>query len=388
MKILENQQKIKWGITVMIIFFVISMIYFSRKIIEDIKEREIATIERFAKFLEYVSNTDTESLNYFADDILIENHTIPVIVTDEKNNIITHKNIYLKGNESNNIKVLQKVLLSMKKQYEPIKIFIYDDNGEIQNYQYVYYKNSEILEIIILAPYYLILLVLLILSSIYLIFYYSNMAEKDRLWTGLAKETAHQLGTPLSSLIGWNEYIKTKQNIDKDSVTSEIDKDLNRLKTITGRFSNIGSKPSLKKKDLKEVINNSLIYLKKRISKKIITEVEAESINYPYNEQLFSWVIENLYKNSVDAIGEDGKIIIKLFQSKNKIFIDFIDNGIGIKRSDFKKIFNAGYTSKKRGWGLGLALAQRIIKNYHKGKIYVLKSTKMSETIIRIELLK
>ena len=372
----------------MIILFVISMVYFSRKIIEDIKEREIATIERFAKFLEYVSNTDTESLNYFVDDILIENHTIPVIVTDEKNNIITHKNIYLKGNESNNIKVLQKVLLSMKKQYEPIKIFIYDDNGEIQNYQYVYYKNSEILEIIILAPYYLILLVLLILSSIYLIFYYSNMAEKDRLWTGLSKETAHQLGTPLASLIGWNEYIKTKQNIDKDSVTSEIDKDLNRLKTITGRFSNIGSKPSLKKKDLKEVINNSLIYLKKRISKKIITEVEAESINYPYNEQLFSWVIENLYKNSVDAIGEDGKIKIKLFQSKNKIFIDFIDNGIGIKRSDFKKIFNAGYTSKKRGWGLGLALAQRIIKNYHKGKIYVLKSTKKSKTIIRIELLK
>lgn len=388
MKILENQQKIKWGITVMIILFVISMIYFSRKIIEDIKEREIATIERFAKFLEYVSNTDTESLNYFVDDILIENHTIPVIVTDEKNNIITHKNIQLKGNEANNRNVLKKVLLSMKKQYEPIKISIYDVNGEIQNYQYVYYKNSEILEIIILTPYYLILLVLLILSSIYLIFYYSNMAEKDRLWTGLAKETAHQLGTPLSSLIGWNEYIKTKKNIDKDSITIEIDKDLNRLKTITDRFSNIGSKPSLKKKDLKEVINNSLIYLKKRISKKIITEVEAESIEYLYNEQLFSWVIENLYKNSVDAIGEDGKIIIKLFQSKNKIFIDFIDNGIGIKRSDFKKIFNAGYTSKKRGWGLGLALAQRIIKNYHKGKIYVLKSTKMSETIIRIELLK
>ena len=151
------------------------MIYFSRKIIEDIKEREIATIERFAKFLEYVSNTDTESLNYFADDILIENHTIPVIVTDEKNNIITHKNIQLKGNEANNRNVLKKVLLSMKKQYEPIKISIYDVNGEIQNYQYIYYKNSEILEIIILTPYYLILLVLLILSSIYLIFYYSNM---------------------------------------------------------------------------------------------------------------------------------------------------------------------------------------------------------------------
>ena len=222
--------------------------------------------------------------------------------------------------------------------------------------------------------------------SLYLVFYYSNKSEKDRLWTGLAKETAHQLGTPLSSLIGWNEYIKSKNKIDKKIVSKEIDKDLNRLKIITDRFSNIGSKPKLIQNNISQVITNSINYLKERTSQKIKTKLDLDDVNLKFNEQLFSWVIENLYKNSIDAVSADGKVTIKLVDKKKIVEIDFIDNGKGIRKNEFKTIFNPGFTTKERGWGLGLTLAQRIIENYHRGKIYVHKSTKNIETIIRIEL--
>ena len=274
----------------------------------------------------------------------------------------------------------------MRSQYDPIKISIYNENNKIISFQYIFYKNSDILNIIIIAPYYLFSFILLIFLSLYLIFYYSNTSEKDRLWTGLAKETAHQLGTPLSSLIGWNEYIKTNEKIDKEILTKEIEKDLNRLNIITDRFSNIGSKPKLINKDLKEVIEKSVEYLKKRVSKKINTVLKIKSIKCHYNELLFSWVIENLYKNAVDAVGEKGEIRIYLYGIKNKIFLDFIDDGIGIDKKNFQTVFNPGFSTKKRGWGLGLTLTKRIISNYHKGKIYIVKSIKNKETIIRIEL--
>ena len=276
----------------------------------------------------------------------------------------------------------------MQNQYEPIKINIYNKKGDIVDFQFVYYKNSQILEIIIFAPYFISALTVLILLSIYLIFYYSNKSEKDQLWTGLAKETAHQLGTPLSSLIGWNEYIKSKEKIDKKYISKEIEKDLIRLKIITDRFSGIGSKPILKKKNLKKIITNNIDYLKKRVSSEIKTSLNLKEINYEINEQLFGWVIENLYKNSVDAIGKNGNIIINLFEENNKIIVEFSDTGQGMKKTEFKKIFNPGYTTKTRGWGLGLALAYRIISDYHKGIIYVKESIKNIKTTIRIELKK
>jgi len=265
---------------------------------------------------------------------------------------------------------------------------IANKKGDIIDFQFVYYKNSKILDIIIFAPYFISALTVLILLSTYLIFYYSNKSEKDQLWTGLAKETAHQLGTPLSSLIGWNEYIRSKEKIDKKYISNEIEKDLIRLKIITDRFSGIGSKPILKTKNLKNIITNNIDYLKKRISTEIKTSLNLKEINYQINEQLFGWVIENLYKNSVDAIGKDGNIIINLFEEKNKIIVEFSDTGLGIKKTEFKKIFNPGYTTKTRGWGLGLALAYRIISDYHKGIIYVKESIKNIKTTIRIELKK
>ena len=387
MKNIKYQKKLRWLFIIVITIFILSLLHFSKIIISEIKKRETSTIERYAKFIELVTNNEYDFVTLFADDILIENHTIPVIITDKEKNIIEHKNILNEDSEGSKEKIMEE-FSSMQNQYEPIKINIYDSKGDVIDYQFIYYKNSQILDIIIVAPYFISALIILILLSIYLILYYSNKSEKDQLWTGLAKETAHQLGTPLSSLIAWNEYIKSKSKIYKKQASSEVEKDLKRLKIITDRFSGIGSKPKLKKRNLKNIISNNIDYLKKRISSEIKTNLNLDEVDYEINEQLFGWVIENLYKNSIDAVGKNGKINIKLFEKNNKIIVEFTDSGIGIKKTEFKKIFNPGYTTKTRGWGLGLALAYRIISHYHKGIIYVKESIKNIKTTIRIELMK
>ena len=387
MKNIKYQKKLRWLFIIVVAIFILSLLHFSKIIISEIKKRETSTIERYAKFIELVTNNEYDLVTLFADDILIENHTIPVIITDKEKNIIEHKNILNEDSEGSKEKIMEE-FSSMQNQYEPIKINIYDSKGDVIDYQFIYYKNSQILDIIIVAPYFISALIILILLSIYLILYYSNKSEKDQLWTGLAKETAHQLGTPLSSLIAWNEYIKSKSKIYKKQASSEVEKDLKRLKIITDRFSGIGSKPKLKKRNLKNIISNNIDYLKKRISSEIKTNLNLDEVNYEINEQLFGWVIENLYKNSIDAVGKNGKINIKLFEKNNKIIVEFTDSGIGIKKTEFKKIFNPGYTTKTRGWGLGLALAYRIISHYHKGIIYVKESIKNIKTTIRIELMK
>ena len=387
MKNIKYQKKLRWLFIIVVTIFILSLLHFSKIIISEIKERETSTIERYAKFIELVTNNEYDFVTLFADDILIENHTIPVIITDKEKNIIEHKNILNEDSEGSKEKIMEE-FSSMQNQYEPIKINIYDSKGDVIDYQFIYYKNSQILDIIIVAPYFISALIILILLSIYLILYYSNKSEKDQLWTGLAKETAHQLGTPLSSLIAWNEYIKSKSKIYKKQASSEVEKDLKRLKIITDRFSGIGSKPKLKKRNLKNIISNNIDYLKKRISSEIKTNLNLDEVDYEINEQLFGWVIENLYKNSIDAVGKNGKINIKLFEKTNKIIVEFTDSGIGIKKTEFKKIFNPGYTTKTRGWGLGLALAYRIISHYHKGIIYVKESIKNIKTTIRIELMK
>ena len=383
MNISNIQKELTWLTIITLLVFTVSLVYFSNMTIKEIKEREIKTIERYSKFIELVANSEVESANYFVDDILIENNSIPIIVTDSDGNIIEYKNIS-EPSESN----LFDQLGSMKKRYEPIKINILDKERNEVGYQLIYYNNSKVLDLLIIAPYFIISLTFLILLSIYLISFYSNKSERDRLWTGLAKETAHQLGTPLSSLIGWNEYLKSKKKVDKGFISSEIDKDLNRLKIITDRFSTIGSKPSLIDTDIKKTIIESIDYLKRRVSPNVKTKLNLETVNYNFNKQLFGWVIENLYKNSIDAIGKNGNVEIKLYEDKDSVIIDFIDDGIGINKSDFSKIFKPGFTTKERGWGLGLTLVNRIISDYHKGRIYVKNSVKNVETTIRIELKK
>jgi len=263
----------------------------------------------------------------------------------------------------------------------------YNDSYVIKEVDRLYEDSKDFTENLQYFP----VIILLVTSSIFLVAYlafdFSQKSQKNKLWAGIAKETAHQIGTPLSSLMGWVEYLKNK-NIKIETI-NEIEKDTNRLQQIADRFSKIGSAPVLKSVNIIPVLDKTIDYVKKRASKNIKFSFEFDEyekdLKINLSSELFSWVIENLLKNSIDSVQSSGFIKVRLKNKHNgKYIIDVIDNGKGISSYDFKKIFDPGYTSKKRGWGLGLSLCQRIISEYHQGKIFVLKSTPFKETIIRI----
>ena len=386
----SHNSKIKWIISILIILSIIFSIGYVNIIINDIKEREKNTIELYASSIEYLANYENDiNTDFLIQKIVIRNKSIPVIITDKNDKIIDSKNIKLKDeyNLLEKEEFLNRELSLMKGDNEPIKIYLKNENDEIIDYQFIYYKNSELLNILSFFPYIQISVIIILSIIFYLIFSYSNKAEKNKIWVGLAKETAHQLGTPLSSLIGWLEYIKSKKIFKlKPEIISEIEKDIKRFTIITERFSNIGSKPKLEYIDLLKLIYKSIDYLKKRSSSKIIFTVESsvKSAKIKINKELLGWAIENICKNSIDAVGEKGTIKIKVCSKKNKLLIDITDNGKGIKKNQFINIFNPGISTKKRGWGLGLSLTKRIIEEYHNGKIFVLKSLKGIETTLRI----
>ena len=227
-------------------------------------------------------------------------------------------------------------------------------------------------------PLALLLIILLFILVLYFMFKTSKISEQNRLWVGMAKETAHQIGTPLTSMMGWITLLKEEKK--KSESIIEIEKDIERLKIISERFSKIGSKPELKRQSINDCINRTILYLKKRSSEHITFKIKiaTKKIIIPFNYQLITWTLENIIKNSIDAIKGKGFISIELLENKNKIEINIEDNGVGIKKENINKVFNPGFTSKKRGWGLGLSLAKRIIVDFHKGKIIV-KSTKVGE---------
>ena len=386
----SHNSKTKWIISILVILSIIFSIGYVNIIINDIKEREKNTIELYASSIEYLANYENDiNTDFLIQKIVIRNKSIPVIITDKNDKIIDSKNIKLKDEYSllEKEEFLNKELSLMKGDNESIKIYLKNENDEIIDYQFIYYKNSELLNILSFFPYVQISVIIILSIIFYLIFSYSNKAEKNKIWVGLAKETAHQLGTPLSSLIGWLEYIKSKKIFKlKPEIISEIEKDIKRFTIITERFSNIGSKPKLEYIDLLKLIHKSIDYLKKRSSSKIIFIVEStvKSAKIKINKELLGWAIENICKNSIDAVGEKGTIKIKVDFKKNKLLIDIIDNGKGIEKNQFINIFSPGISTKKRGWGLGLSLTKRIIEEYHNGKIFVLKSIKGIETTLRI----
>ena len=223
----------------------------------------------------------------------------------------------------------------------------------------------------------------------YLAFNYSKVAEQNRVWVGMAKETAHQLGTPISSLIAWLEFFKTDKHFKNSKIITELDKDIKKLMLITERFSSIGSVPILNEENIVDVVNNSVTYLQSRVSSKVNLKVHAmyDQISANINVPLFEWVIENIFKNAVDAMGGEGNLNINIVEGSGwRVFVDISDDGKGIPKSKLKQVFNPGFTTKKRGWGLGLTLAKRIIENYHNGKVYVKSSEPDKGTTFRIVL--
>ena len=328
--------------------------------------------------IELTKSLEDDNISNLTLEVLRNNSTTPMIKVN-KNGEIEFNNIN-NLNPKDSIKI-GKLIRKFKSENKPIEISY--DNKIIET---LYYGNSDVINKLKYYPLALILIILLFISLIYFYYKSSKSATLNMLWTGMAKETAHQIGTPLTSLMGWVEILKNK-NIDPNYIT-EINKDIDRLNIISERFNKIGSKPVLKKYNLSSLTKESLNYLQTRLSSKVKIEFKSTdtNLNCLINEQLYSWTIENIIKNSVDAIKGDGNIIVSIVEQKTTLEVSVTDNGSGINKNEFKKIFNPGYTSKKRGWGLGLSLSKRIIEDYHNGKIFVKYSEKNVKTIIQIEL--
>lgn len=380
MKFTKNFKLTRWIGYFTALIFVVLVIYFSNSMVKELEKEEQDKVDLLAKAQKEIVDENNQDIDYqlFLLSIIEKNKTIPVILTDDKKNYITHRNL----DESivNDKEKLTTELKEMQKNYAPIPVEIGNQK------QYLYYKNSHLHHQLQNYPYYVIgFLVLFILFTIW---YFNTLREKEEslLWAGMAKETAHQIGTPLSSLIGWIELLKF-ENINQDTI-KEMEQDINRLNIITERFSKIGSTAELTEKNIAEVIEKTINYLKLRISKNIILTFDNQLNEklIKLNEPLISWVLENLIKNAVDAIKTKGEIGVKLHLINNSCCIDVSDTGSGIAQSKKKEVFKAGFTTKKRGWGLGLSLAKRIIEDYHNGKIFVLKTEIGKGTTFRIEL--
>ncbi len=331
----------------------------------------------------YMEINDVNNLNEDIGELPLKtmqsNSTTPMILTDLEGNIESHKNIPDKI-VKDTLK-LRKLILRYKKENNPIEVK-YEDNVK----SLIYYGNSPLLNKLKYYPLALLLIIFLFGAVVYFFYRSSKIATQNKLWSGMAKETAHQIGTPLSSLVGWAEILKS-ENINPDHI-KEIEKDIFRLQTITDRFSKIGSIPKLQKADLVKATQDAYDYLKSRSSKLITFEFKtsASGIYVNMNEQLYSWTIENLVKNAIDAMKGKGQLSIVINTSDNYVNINVTDNGKGIARNFQRRIFDPGYTTKKRGWGLGLSLSKRIIEDYHNGKLKVLHSEVGKGTTIQISL--
>ncbi len=381
MNVYSRKQKLKTGLFILAVFLGAGIIFYTNNLVKEISKQERKRIEIWAESIREFSRIGLdEKVSPTVYKILGENKTIPVILVGENGEITDYRNIKMKT--ANDSLYLRKQLEIMKEQHEPIVI---EYDGGHKNY--VFYKDSSLLTALFYYPYILVVIVSFFIVIAYWAFSSSRKAEENQLWAGLSKETAHQLGTPISSLVAWIELLKLK-NEDKKLI-EEVEKDVKRLETITERFSGIGSTPVLMRMNLFKILVNSVSYLQARTSKnvKYILNFDKDGeLLIPVNESLFEWVIENMCKNAVDAMQGKGKIIISVEERKDKIFIDIKDFGKGIPKTQFKTVFKPGFTTKKRGWGLGLSLVKRIVETYHSGKIFVKSSEPGKETTFRIVL--
>jgi len=316
----------------------------------------------------------------FLVDIINRNTNIPIIITDSLGRVGDGDTRNISFNTENKDRVIARELRKMKAQNDPIKISVSETET-----QYLYYRDSILLENLKYYPLIQFAVIILFILVAYLAFSSSRNAEQNQIWVGMAKETAHQLGTPISSLMAWVELLKM-QNID-ETLICEFEKDTQRLQKITERFSKIGSVPELLLTDVAESIYSTVEYLKVRSSGKVkflLDFDQQKKFEAPMNISLFSWVIENLCKNAIDAMNNSGTIQILMVEKNGQIIIDVSDTGKGIAKAYFKTVFQPGFTTKKRGWGLGLSLAKRIVENYHKGKIFLKQSEINKGTTFRI----
>ena len=387
------QQKKRWKYLLLVFAVIIASgsLLYTNYLVKNIAKSERTRAQVWAMSMKQVlGSDDNDFLNYvFA---VRDSSIVPAIVTDEKGGIIltrgldTTKTFIKLAAEGNKKLTYDPVyfadeLAYMKKQHAPIKLKI------LGNAWFTYYKDSALLTELKYFPYIQLSIITVFLVMAYTAFNSSRKSEQDQVWVGLAKETAHQLGTPISSLMAWIELLKEKFNAEDDQLFGEMENDIKRLEIVADRFSKIGSTPKLEDHNLYEVVNDFINYFKFRVSKNIHFSVKGQS-NYitGLNVPLFDWVLENLLKNAVNAIEGKGEINVEIQGNKIKdqVFIDITDTGKGIPRSKFETVFQPGYTTRKRGWGLGLSLTKRIIENYHNGQIFVKDSEIAKGTTFRI----
>jgi len=394
MDIYARKQKWKFVLIGFAIIIGISSLFVTNVLVRELKTEERKKIKLWAAATKQLVSLTGEGDYSLAIKVISENNNIPVILVDDCDTILESRNfqIYSKVDsfffkigaldpEKITPKFLRNELINIKQSGElPIEVNIIGDK------QWIYYKDSALLNRLRFYPIYQLGFIGIFMFIAYFIFNSSRRSEQNQVWAGMAKEAAHQLGTPLSSLMAWVELLKSKD--EAREMVLEMEKDIIRLETITDRFSKIGSKPTLEKVDIVDLIKKTTNYLKSRFPEKVSikTYFVKDEIFIPVSQVLLHWVIENICKNAVDAIKGNGEIEVTLTEENTHISINISDNGEGIDRSIIKNIFKPGVTSKKRGWGLGLSLSKRIVEEYHKGSLFVMQSVKGVGTTFTIRL--
>lgn len=374
-------QKDRWKLLLlgMAVMIGVGSLLYTHQLVYRLSVEERNKVELWAEATRRVADPSSGNQLDFLFRIIETNNTVPVILSDENDSIIFSRNLNVL--HAKDPDYLKKQLFLMKRRHEPIIIKLTESKRN-----YIYYNNSTLIQKLTFYPYIQLFLIIIFVTVSYLAFHASRSSEQNKVWLGLSRETAHQLGTPTSSLMAWTELLKEKDEVR--AIVNELEKDVQRLNTITERFSKIGSPPVLEWIDLIFVMKDAVQYMENRIPKtvKLTLNFIYEPLFIKMNAHLFNWVIENLIKNALDAIKNQGEITLNINVVQKEIIIDVHDNGSGIHGRDFRRVFRPGYTTKKRGWGLGLSLTKRIIENYHGGKIFVLQSTFQTGTTFRIKL--
>lgn len=382
MKWFSNFRYVKYLLVVVAAVIAVASLFVSNRFVDKLKLEEKNKMQVWASAMSSLINAELEENVTLEQLILSSNKTIPVILTDDKGSIIQDNNIAIPAN-ADSLTLLMERVADMRRKGNIIPIYM-EGVGE----QYVCYDDSNILLLLSYYPYVLLCVVLVFLIICVVAVVSSKSAEQNRVWVGLSKETAHQLGTPISSLMAWMEILKEKY--PDDELLPDMQHDVERLQRVAERFSKIGSKPEHTSEDLVSVVERAVEYVKRRTPSKVeyVVNFPKRPLLVRMNAPLIEWVIENLCKNAVDAMGGNGVITLTVSHDAQNAYIDVTDTGKGISKSNRRMVFEPGFTTKKRGWGLGLSLAKRIMEEYHKGRIFVKKSAPGKGSTFRMELKK
>ncbi len=382
----DRIRQIKIILVIAAIIIAMTSLLVSHYLVKDLSNEERKKMETWAEALNVLNHADEHTDLSLVLDVLQGNTTIPVVILDSAGNVGDYRNISIDGRtaeDTNNYITQYGHRLYESGKYIKINLI---DSAKINDYQLVCYDDSVLLKRLSHYPYWQLGIVMVFVVVAIFALLSSKKAEQNKVWVGLSKETAHQLGTPISSLMAWVEILK--ENYPDDELIPEMNKDVMRLERIAERFSKIGSLPEKEDGSLNEVLDRVVTYMRKRISNKveIICNLPEQEVIVKMNESLIEWVIENLCKNAVDAMEDHGTITLTLFQERQTAVVEVMDTGKGIRKKDFNHVFMPGFTTKQRGWGLGLSLAKRIVEDYHQGRIFVKSSELGRGTTFRIEL--